>query len=159
MWLLHQLSWNLKWAFLTPVVHLSVLFTIKPFTKFIQIYHEEFVYLFCLGFVVLFCFVLFCFVFCFVCFVLFCLSVCLSLPVPLETIHSYGDVTTTGWGVQSLTYSWHSWPLSTEGSLACHTYWDTGHPIIYNGHLRGPVKLSPIAERLAVELSLPVFKT
>ena len=30
-------------------------------------------------------------------------------------------------------------------------------PTVYNGHLRGPVTLSPVAERLAVELSLPVF--
>ena len=28
---------------------------------------------------------------------------------------------------------------------------------VYNGHLRWPVTLTPIAERLAVELSLPVF--
>ena len=28
---------------------------------------------------------------------------------------------------------------------------------VYDGHLRGPVTLTPIAERLAVELSLPVF--
>ena len=27
---------------------------------------------------------------------------------------------------------------------------------VYNGHLRGPVTLTPIAERLAVDLSLPV---
>ena len=30
---------------------------------------------------------------------------------------------------------------------------------IYNGHLRGPVTLTPVAERLAVELSLTVFTT
>ena len=30
---------------------------------------------------------------------------------------------------------------------------------VYNGHLRGPVTLTPIAERLAVELSLPVLTT
>ena len=30
-------------------------------------------------------------------------------------------------------------------------------PTVYNGHLRGPVTLAPVAERLAVELSLPVF--
>ena len=30
---------------------------------------------------------------------------------------------------------------------------------VYNGHLRGPVTLSPFAERLAVELLLPVFTT
>ena len=28
---------------------------------------------------------------------------------------------------------------------------------VYSGHLRGPVTLTPISERLAVELSLPVF--
>ena len=32
-------------------------------------------------------------------------------------------------------------------------------PTVYNGHLRGLVTLTPIAERLAVELSLPVFTT
>ena len=32
-------------------------------------------------------------------------------------------------------------------------------PTLYNGHLRGPVTLTPFAERLAVELSLPVFTT
>ena len=30
---------------------------------------------------------------------------------------------------------------------------------LYNGHLRGPVTLTPIPERLAVEPSLPVFTT
>ena len=30
---------------------------------------------------------------------------------------------------------------------------------VYNGHLRGPVTLTPITERLAVELSLPVLTT
>ena len=29
---------------------------------------------------------------------------------------------------KSLTYARHSWPLSSEGSLACHTYYDKGHP-------------------------------
>ena len=44
--------------------------------------------------------------------------------------HSYGNVTITGGGLKILTYAWHSWPLSSEGSLACHTYCDTGHPFI-----------------------------
>ena len=30
---------------------------------------------------------------------------------------------------------------------------------VYNGHFRGPVTLTPFAEHLAVELSLPVFTT
>ena len=29
---------------------------------------------------------------------------------------------------------------------------------VYNGHFRGPMTLTPIAERLAVVLSLPVLK-
>ena len=28
------------------------------------------------------------------------------------------------------TYARHSWPLSSEGSLVCHTYCDKGHPFI-----------------------------
>ena len=39
-------------------------------------------------------------------------------------------VTITGEGLQILTYAWHLLPLSSEGSLACHTYCDTGHPFI-----------------------------
>ena len=43
--------------------------------------------------------------------------------------HSYGDVTIAGEGLQILT---NVWPLSSEGSLACHTYryCDTLHPFI-----------------------------
>ena len=62
--------------------------------------------------------------------------------------HSYGDVfIISGEGLQILTYVRHSWPLSSEGSLACHNYCDTG--IL----LRGPVTLKSIAERLAEECS------
>ena len=60
--------------------------------------------------------------------------------------HSFGDVTIIGKGLQNLTYARHLWQLSSEGSLACHTYCD----------LQGPVTLTSNAERLAVELSLPV---
>ena len=35
-------------------------------------------------------------------------------------------VTITGEGLQILTYTRHCWPLSSEGSLSCHTYCDTG---------------------------------
>ena len=71
-------------------------------------------------------------------------------------IYSYGDVTFADEGLQILTYARHSRPLRSEESLACHTYCDTGHPFIM---VRGPVTLTPIAERLAVELSLLVFTT
>ena len=44
--------------------------------------------------------------------------------------HTYGDHTIVGESLQILTYARHSWPLSGEGSLACHTYCDTGHSFI-----------------------------
>ena len=44
--------------------------------------------------------------------------------------HSYGDVTIVSEGLQILTYARHLWQLSCEGSLACHTYCDTGHLFI-----------------------------
>ena len=57
-----------------------------------------------------------------------CMFVCLFVfYFPLENFHSYGDVTITGEGLQILTHARHLWPLSSEGSLAWHTYWDTGH--------------------------------
>ena len=61
------------------------------------------------------------------------LFVCLfvwGLSSHSRTFHSYGDVIITGEGLQILTYAQHSWPLSSESSLACHTYCDTGHPFI-----------------------------
>ena len=44
----------------------------------------------------------------------------------LIIVHSYGDVTIAGEGLQILTCARHSRPLSSESSLACHTYCDTG---------------------------------
>ena len=82
--------------------------------------------------------------------------VSLGLSYHSRIFHSYGDVNITGEGLEISTYARHSWPLSSEGSLACNTYCDTEHPFIM---VRGPVTLTPIAERLAVELSLPVFTT
>ena len=39
-----------------------------------------------------------------------------------------------------------------DHSIACHTYFDMGHPV--EGHLRRSLKLTFVADRLAVELSL-----
>ena len=44
--------------------------------------------------------------------------------------HSYGDVNITGEWLQILTHARYLWPFSSEGSLTCHTYCDTGHPSI-----------------------------
>ena len=64
----------------------------------------------------------------------------LKLTIVLSRIfHSYGDVTIAGEVLQILTYARHFRPLSYEGSLACHTYCDTGSSV-YNGYLRGPVR-------------------
>ena len=60
-------------------------------------------------------------------------------------------------GLHNLTYARHLWPFSSEGSLACHTYYNTYGAYIYNEHIRGPVTLTPNAERLTVERSLPVL--
>ena len=88
-----------------------------------------------------------------------CLFVVWGLSSHSRMFHSYGDVIMTGEGLQMLTYARHSWPLSSEGSLTCHTHCLRHGPTVYNGHLRGPVTLTPNAKRLAMELSLPVFTT
>ena len=62
-------------------------------------------------------------------FIIFCLFVW-GLSSHSRIFHSYGDVTVAGEGLQILTYARHSWPLSSEISLACNTYCDTGHPFI-----------------------------
>ena len=67
--------------------------------------------------------------------------------------HSYEDVTITGEELRIFTNIRHSSPLSSEGSLACHIYCDH-EASVYNCHLRGHVTLTPVAKRLAMELSL-----
>ena len=58
-----------------------------------------------------------------------CLVVCLGLLVPLENFFTHLE-TFTEKGLQILTCTRHSWPLSSESSLTCHTYCDTGKPFI-----------------------------
>ena len=60
-----------------------------------------------------------------------CLNVCLFVRAWFSShsriFHSYGDVTIADERLQISTYARHSWPLSSEGSLTCHTCCDTGH--------------------------------
>ena len=49
----------------------------------------------------------------------FCLFVW-SFSSHSRILQSFGDVTIAGEGLQILTYTRHLWPLSSEGSLACH---------------------------------------
>ena len=78
--------------------------------------------------------------------------VCLWVFVPLENF----ELIWRRHQLQILTYTRHSWPLHSKGSLAYHIFFETGHTRVYNGNLRGPTLK---AERFAVELSLPVFMT
>ena len=67
--------------------------------------------------------------------------------------HSYGDVIITCEGLQILTYARHSWPLSSESSLACHTYCDTGH-LFTMDISEDPWHSHLLPSVLAVELSI-----
>ena len=64
------------------------------------------------------------------CFALICLFVCSGFSSYSKIFNSYGDVTISGEGLQILTYTRFLWPLSSEGSLACLSYCDTGLPFI-----------------------------
>ena len=58
--------------------------------------------------------------------------------------------------VQILPFARHSWPLSNDLWFSFpHLLWHRAS--VCNGHYRGPATLNPVAERLAVELSLGVF--
>ena len=63
--------------------------------------------------------------------VIYYMFVCLEFLSHSNLFHSFGYVTIAGEGLQILTtYARHLWPLSSEGSLASHTYCDTGHPFM-----------------------------
>ena len=77
-----------------------------------------------------------------------------------KIFHSCGDVIIACQVLQILTSARQSCPLRFEGSLACHTYCDTGQSFIMviTEEWRGSVTPTHIAKRLAVKLlSLTVF--
>ena len=61
----------------------------------------------------------------------------------------------TGKGLQILTYTRHFMPFSNEVLSVSHLI--RHGESLYYGNLRGLGSLLPVAERLAVELSLPVL--
>ena len=70
-----------------------------------------------------------------------------DLSSHLRIFHSYEDVTIPVERLQIWTYARHSRTLSCEGSLACHTYCDTGNLFImviyvdpWHSHLLPSVK-------------------
>ena len=76
------------------------------------------------------------------------ICVCIVGSSHSRIFHSFGDVIIAGEGLQILTNARYLWALNSGVSITCQIYCDTGH-------LRGPAALTPIAERLAVELLLP----
>ena len=60
-------------------------------------------------------------------YLVFCF-VCLWFFVPLENFFTH--IKTSPLQVKGCKFPRHLWPLSSEGSLACHIYCDTGHPFI-----------------------------
>ena len=80
-----------------------------------------------------------------------------GFSVPLENFSLIWRRQMAGEGLQMLTFVRLSLPFRSEGSSTCHTYCDTGESFI--SHLRGPVTLTPVAERLAVKLSLLILIT
>ena len=68
--------------------------------------------------------------------------VCLGFSSQSRIFHSFGDVTITDEGL-ILVYAWHSWLLSNEGSLVCHTYCDTGHPFMWSSPRTNNTHLLP----------------
>ena len=61
----------------------------------------------------------------------FCLFVCLfRICRSTREFFTYGDVNITSDWLQNVSNARHSWPLSSESFLACHTFCDTEHPLI-----------------------------
>ena len=88
--------------------------------------------------------------------------VCLEFFIPLETFSLIYKCHHCQWrviaseGLQILTYplmAIEQWGFFSGR----HLLWQGAS--VYNGHLRGPVTHTPIAECLAVELTLPVLTT
>ena len=59
-----------------------------------------------------------------------CLFNCLGFYVKLKNFSLIWRYHHYRFRLQILTHAQHSWPLSSEGSLARHTHCDTGHPFI-----------------------------
>lgn len=72
------------------------------------------------------------------------LLICVWFSSHLRNLHWHGDVTITIEELHILTNVRPSWPLGSE-------------TLVYNGHFSGLLTFTPVAESLAVKLSLPVY--
>ena len=72
-------------------------------------------------------------------------------------LFTHMDMTIAGEALRNLTYARNSVVAVVGFFNVPHLLWNG--LTLYNGHLRGPVTLTPIPVRLTVVLSLPVFTT
>ena len=132
------------WLWLMPLMHDPIFFKIYDFLKrFIGIVKK---YLFFLHKKTQHWLILF-----------VCLFVC-GLSSHSRIFHSFGDVTITGERLQFFDLCSAIMAIKQWGFFnVSHLLWHGAS--VNNGHLREPVTLTTISERLAVEMSLPVLTT
>ena len=82
---------------------------------------------------------------------------CFGCFVPFENYFIHMEMPCTVERLQILTYTRHSWLLSSDCFLAYHTLCHKGHPFIMLSPMT--VVFAPFAERVIVALSLPVLTT
>ena len=82
--------------------------------------------------------------------------VCFEFVVPLQNFSFFWRCHHCRWKAANFDLCSALMAIEQWGFFSVpHLLW---HQVsFYNGHLRGPVTLTPIAERMAVELSLPVL--
>ena len=84
--------------------------------------------------------------------------VCLGFIIPVDNFSHIWNIHHCRWRVAIFDLCLALMIIEELGFLIVqHLLWQGTS--VYNGHIRGPMTLTPIAERLAVELSLPVFAT
>ena len=89
---------------------------------------------------------------------LYILFVCVEFIVPLENFSLIWRRHQCRWKATKFDLSSALMTIEKWGFFEVpHLLWHGS--TLYNSHLRGPVTLTPVAELLAVELSLPVFTT
>ena len=85
------------------------------------------------------------------------LFACLGFLAPIENFLLACYLIITGEGLQTLTYTRHASMVIEQWEFfsVSHLLWQ--EISVYNSSLRGPMTQTPVAERIAEELTLPVF--
>ena len=89
---------------------------------------------------------------------MFIFCFCLGFSSHWRIVHSYEDVINTCEGMHIFIYDFSSLAIEQWGFFSApHLLWHVTY--FYKGYPWGPVTLTPVAECLTVELSLPVLTT